>query len=91
MELPEYDVETVVVIRADRSVLVDDRPVPLAELAWHIDEIAAGRRLKVEVWVWPPQEVQAEFLQFVRAVQAELRKAASPVVTGYHTQPAPAV
>jgi biopolymer transport protein ExbD len=85
MEMPDYDIEIVVKVQPDHSVQLNDQQATVEELAQRVDEIAEGRRVRLEIFVWPPQDDRCTFLAFVKAVQAALRKAESPVVTGYHT------
>jgi len=91
MKMPDYDTEILVKLQADQSIQINDHQTTLAQLAQRIDEIAAGRRVRLEVLVWPPQQDRSTFVEFVKAVQGELRHAESPVITGYHTQQASAV
>ena len=84
MTLPDYDTEIVVHVLAPQSLQIDGHPVELADLARQIDGKADGRRAKVDVYVSEPREGNEAFLSFLRRVQAELRAARSPVVTGFH-------
>ena len=86
MKMPDYDIEVVVKVQADKSVQVNGHYATVEELAQRIDELASGKRVRLEVFIAPPQENRSAFLPFVKTVQATLRQAESPVVTGYHTQ-----
>ena len=88
MNLPAYDTEVVITLRANAPLLVNETPTALADLTQTIEEAATGKRAKVEVFVWPPLDHVPEFVDHVRAVQAEVRRAQKPVFIGYHSMEA---
>lgn len=84
----EWDVVVIVDVRDDASILVDEVRTPLVTLTQTIEQLACGKRVRIDLRVWSPDSGLEAFLDEVRAIQAQVRRVRGAVLIGYQAMPA---